>query len=157
MEVLMKFKFFDSSSSPEKQLRKTTSIIFESLFLLFFILFFVILPTIFFTHMETTNSSSWNTLEALYYVVVTITTVGFGDYVPGKAHQGNLPGKNIIYHDSAYEAITLVWAIPAIILLDIIKEKFVNWIFLNVLYPVVDQLNVVNRVIDDVNGRRVKK
>lgn len=50
------------------------------LFLLVGCLLFVLAPTFVFCHME-----GWSELEALYFVIVTLTTVGFGDYVAGKA------------------------------------------------------------------------
>ncbi|XP_066501359.1 potassium channel subfamily K member 4 [Hoplias malabaricus] len=39
---------------------------------------FVFLPTLIFQRVE-----SWNLLESAYFVVITLTTVGFGDYVAG--------------------------------------------------------------------------
>ncbi|XP_063119924.1 potassium channel subfamily K member 4 isoform X3 [Rattus norvegicus] len=48
------------------------------LFLLIGCLLFVLTPTFVFSYME-----SWSKLEAIYFVIVTLTTVGFGDYVPG--------------------------------------------------------------------------
>uniref|UniRef100_UPI00358F1E2B potassium channel subfamily K member 10-like n=1 Tax=Myxine glutinosa TaxID=7769 RepID=UPI00358F1E2B len=41
-------------------------------------LLFVALPTLIFKYIE-----QWSTLEALYFVVITLTTIGFGDYVAG--------------------------------------------------------------------------
>jgi hypothetical protein len=45
---------------------------------------FVALPAIIFKHIE-----GWSALDAIYFVVITLTTIGFGDYVAGKAF---LPG-----------------------------------------------------------------
>jgi potassium channel subfamily K protein 2 len=41
---------------------------------------FVALPAIIFKHIE-----GWSALDAIYFVVITLTTIGFGDYVAGKA------------------------------------------------------------------------
>lgn len=41
-------------------------------------LIFLAVPTFVFQRVE-----NWSILEAFYFVVVTLTTVGFGDYVPG--------------------------------------------------------------------------
>lgn len=58
------------------------------LFILFGCLLFVALPAIIFKHIE-----DWTTLEAIYFVVVTLTTIGFGDFVAGEGerrqHQDN--------------------------------------------------------------------
>ncbi|KAI4902237.1 hypothetical protein NFI96_033493, partial [Prochilodus magdalenae] len=48
------------------------------LFILFGCLLFVTLPAIIFKHIE-----GWSTLEAIYFVVITLTTIGFGDFVAG--------------------------------------------------------------------------
>lgn len=39
---------------------------------------FVTIPAFIFKHIE-----GWSTLEAIYFVVITLTTVGIGDYVAG--------------------------------------------------------------------------
>lgn len=41
-------------------------------------LVFLAVPALVFQNME-----EWSFLESLYFVVITLTTVGFGDYVPG--------------------------------------------------------------------------
>lgn len=41
-------------------------------------LIFLAVPTVVFQKVE-----NWKFLEAFYFVVITLTTVGFGDYVPG--------------------------------------------------------------------------
>ena len=44
-------------------------------------IFFIIIPAFMFSAME-----DWSFHEAIYYVFVTLTTVGFGDFVAGKSH-----------------------------------------------------------------------
>ncbi|KAM9839962.1 potassium channel subfamily K member 2b isoform 1-T1 [Aulostomus maculatus] len=48
------------------------------LFILFGCLIFVALPVVIFKHIE-----GWSTLESIYFVVITLTTIGFGDFVAG--------------------------------------------------------------------------
>uniref|UniRef100_A0A8D0AQU1 Potassium two pore domain channel subfamily K member 2 n=1 Tax=Sander lucioperca TaxID=283035 RepID=A0A8D0AQU1_SANLU len=48
------------------------------IFILFGCLIFVALPVIIFKHIE-----GWSTLESIYFVVITLTTIGFGDFVAG--------------------------------------------------------------------------
>lgn len=40
---------------------------------------FVTIPAVIFKYIE-----GWTALESIYFVVVTLTTVGFGDFVAGK-------------------------------------------------------------------------
>lgn len=49
------------------------------LFILFGCLLFVALPAFIFQHIE-----GWSTLESIYFVVITLTTIGFGDFVAGE-------------------------------------------------------------------------
>uniref|UniRef100_A0A8C4SPG8 Potassium channel, subfamily K, member 2a n=1 Tax=Erpetoichthys calabaricus TaxID=27687 RepID=A0A8C4SPG8_ERPCA len=49
------------------------------LFILFGCLLFVAIPAIIFKHIE-----GWSALESIYFVVITLTTIGFGDFVAGK-------------------------------------------------------------------------
>lgn len=63
------------------------------------VFFFVLIPAGIFTHFET-----WSYRESLYYTMVTLTTVGFGDFVPGifrSSVTGPLNG--------LYKIITVVW------------------------------------------------
>lgn len=48
------------------------------LFVLFGCVLFVALPAAIFKHIE-----GWSALESLYFVVITLTTIGFGDFVAG--------------------------------------------------------------------------
>ncbi|XP_063801036.1 potassium channel subfamily K member 4 [Pseudophryne corroboree] len=48
------------------------------LFILIGCLLFVLIPTLVFKEIE-----QWTLLEAIYFVIITLTTIGFGDYVAG--------------------------------------------------------------------------
>lgn len=54
------------------------------LFVLFGCVLFVGLPAAIFKHIE-----GWSALESLYFVVITLTTIGFGDFVAGNEHRGH--------------------------------------------------------------------
>ena len=43
------------------------------------VIFLLIIPGIVFVHLE-----GWSLLEATYFILITLTTIGFGDYNPGK-------------------------------------------------------------------------
>ncbi|XP_051903723.1 uncharacterized protein kcnk4a isoform X3 [Hippocampus zosterae] len=43
------------------------------------------------------KSEGWSFLESLYFVVITLTTVGFGDYVPDGSHAGGLFFKPLVW------------------------------------------------------------
>ncbi|XP_053568469.1 potassium channel subfamily K member 2 [Bombina bombina] len=53
-------------------------IISTVIFILFGCILFVAIPAVIFQHIE-----DWHTLDAFYFVVITLTTIGFGDYVAG--------------------------------------------------------------------------
>lgn len=59
----------------QTKIRVTSTI----LFILAGCIVFVTIPAIIFKHIE-----GWTTLESIYFVVITLTTVGIGDYVAGK-------------------------------------------------------------------------
>lgn len=66
--------------SQKRKVRPTTvRLISAVLSILIGCLIFLAVPTFVFQRVE-----NWSILEAFYFVVVTLTTVGFGDYVPGK-------------------------------------------------------------------------
>lgn len=46
------------------------------------LLLFLLLPPLLFSHME-----GWNYMEGFYFAFVTLSTVGFGDYVIGERSQ----------------------------------------------------------------------
>lgn len=65
---------------PQKHKVKPTTVrvISAVLSILIGCLIFLAVPTVVFQKVE-----DWSFLESLYFVVITLTTVGFGDYVPG--------------------------------------------------------------------------
>ena len=46
---------------------------------------YIILPTILLLFIN--NTAKWTFFECLYCVIISLTTIGFGDYVPGMAMQ----------------------------------------------------------------------
>lgn len=60
------------------------------LFILFGCLLFVALPALIFQHIE-----GWSALEAIYFVVITLTTIGFGDFVAGEGSHYFAPSISI--------------------------------------------------------------
>ncbi|XP_070818291.1 uncharacterized protein kcnk4a [Chaetodon trifascialis] len=63
----------------KRKVRPTTvRVISAVLSILIGCLIFLAVPTVVFQKVE-----DWSFLESLYFVVITLTTVGFGDYVPG--------------------------------------------------------------------------
>ena len=74
-------------------------IFFSAIFSFLYVGMFILFPAFVFYMIE-----GWSYTESMYYTVVTLTTVGFGDFVPGKQHsntseEGNSDGA---YHTSAY-------------------------------------------------------
>ncbi|XP_076015567.1 potassium channel subfamily K member 10 [Genypterus blacodes] len=68
----------------KRRVRPTTvRVISAVLSILIGCLIFLAVPTVVFERVE-----EWSFLEAIYFVVITLTTVGFGDYVPGGNQAG---------------------------------------------------------------------
>uniref|UniRef100_A0A8C4QYJ6 Potassium channel, subfamily K, member 2a n=1 Tax=Eptatretus burgeri TaxID=7764 RepID=A0A8C4QYJ6_EPTBU len=61
-------------------------IISAVLFILIGLLIFLVLPTVVFMKTE-----EWTTLESIYFVIITLTTIGFGDYVAGHNSEVSYP------------------------------------------------------------------
>ncbi|XP_030308200.1 potassium channel subfamily K member 16 [Calypte anna] len=86
----------------EKGMRKKR---IKSLTLLFFlvtgILVFLCLPSLFFQMTE-----GWSYSEGIYFAFITLSTIGFGDYVIGKKVKGKQPGRNYF---SYYRMLVAIW------------------------------------------------
>ncbi|ERE77748.1 steroid hormone receptor ERR1-like protein [Cricetulus griseus] len=83
------------------------------LFLLIGCLLFVLTPTFVFSYLE-----SWSKLEAIYFVIVTLTTVGFGDYVPGTSSR----------HNSAYQPLAWFWILFGLAYFASVLTTIGNWL-----------------------------
>ncbi|XP_017274172.2 potassium channel subfamily K member 2 [Kryptolebias marmoratus] len=83
------------------------------LFVLFGCLLFVALPTAIFKHIE-----GWSVLEALYFVVITLTTIGFGDFVAG--------GSDIEYLDY-YKPVVWFWILVGLAYFAAILSMIGDW------------------------------
>lgn len=65
----------------KKQVSQTKiRVISTILFILAGCIVFVTIPAVIFKYIE----KEWSALDSIYFVVVTLTTVGFGDFVAGK-------------------------------------------------------------------------
>ncbi|XP_061644028.1 uncharacterized protein kcnk4a isoform X2 [Phyllopteryx taeniolatus] len=77
----------------KRQVRPTTvRVISAVLSILIGCLIFLAVPTVVFQ-----KSEEWSFLESFYFVVITLTTVGFGDYVPNGSHAGRLFFKPLVW------------------------------------------------------------
>ncbi|XP_006911210.1 potassium channel subfamily K member 4 [Pteropus alecto] len=84
------------------------------LFLLVGCLLFVLTPTFVFCYVE-----GWSKLEAIYFVVVTLTTVGFGDYVAGAS-----PNQN----SAAYQPLVWFWILLGLAYFASVLTTIGNWL-----------------------------
>ncbi|KAK7910539.1 hypothetical protein WMY93_015223 [Mugilogobius chulae] len=85
------------------------------LFILAGCLVFVTLPALIFKHIE-----GWSTLEAIYFVVITLTTVGIGDYVAG----GN---QQIEYRDW-YKPLVWFWIMVGLAYFAAVLSMIGDWL-----------------------------
>ncbi|XP_051821979.1 potassium channel subfamily K member 4 isoform X1 [Antechinus flavipes] len=83
------------------------------LFLLVGCLLFVLAPMFVFRYIE-----GWSTLEALYFIIVTLTTVGFGDFVPG-TNPEQFP---------AYQPMVWFWILMGLAYFASILTMIGNWL-----------------------------
>lgn len=67
--------FFQNKQVSQTKIRVISTI----LFILAGCIVFVTIPAFIFKYIE-----GWTALESIYFVVVTLTTVGFGDFVAGE-------------------------------------------------------------------------
>ncbi|KAF6726614.1 Potassium channel subfamily K member 2 [Oryzias melastigma] len=98
----------------KREVRPTTvRVISAVLSILIGCLIFLAVPTVVFQRVE-----RWSFLESLYFVVITLTTVGFGDYVPGGANEG---GK-------IFKPLVLLWIVFGLAYFASILTMIGNWL-----------------------------
>uniref|UniRef100_A0A3B3DTC6 Potassium channel, subfamily K, member 4a n=1 Tax=Oryzias melastigma TaxID=30732 RepID=A0A3B3DTC6_ORYME len=96
----------------KREVRPTTvRVISAVLSILIGCLIFLAVPTVVFQRVE-----RWSFLESLYFVVITLTTVGFGDYVP--ANEG---GK-------IFKPLVLLWIVFGLAYFASILTMIGNWL-----------------------------
>ncbi|XP_073342355.1 potassium channel subfamily K member 10 [Pagrus major] len=97
----------------KRKVRPTTvRVISAVLSILIGCLIFLAVPTVVFWKVE-----SWTFLESLYFVVITLTTVGFGDYVPGRGHESML-----------FKLLVLLWIVFGLAYFASILTMIGNWL-----------------------------
>ncbi|XP_007943177.1 potassium channel subfamily K member 4 [Orycteropus afer afer] len=84
------------------------------LFLLIGCLLFVLTPVFVFCYVE-----GWSKLEAVYFVIVTLTTVGFGDYVAGADPKKDTP---------AYQPLVWFWILFGLAYFASVLTTIGNWL-----------------------------
>uniref|UniRef100_A0A3Q3VX17 Potassium channel domain-containing protein n=1 Tax=Mola mola TaxID=94237 RepID=A0A3Q3VX17_MOLML len=75
-------------------------------------LIFLAVPTVVFQKVE-----NWSFLESFYFVVITLTTVGFGDYVPSGGIDGMF-----------FKPLVLVWIVFGLAYFASILTMIANWL-----------------------------
>uniref|UniRef100_A0A672P784 Potassium channel, subfamily K, member 2b n=1 Tax=Sinocyclocheilus grahami TaxID=75366 RepID=A0A672P784_SINGR len=88
-------------------------VISTMLFILFGCLLFVALPAIIFKHIE-----GWSALESIYFVVITLTTIGFGDFVAG--------GSELEYLDY-YKPLVWFWILIGLAYFAAVLSMIGDW------------------------------
>ncbi|KAK2883759.1 hypothetical protein Q8A67_017396 [Cirrhinus molitorella] len=88
-------------------------VISTMLFILFGCLLFVTLPAIIFKHIE-----GWSALESIYFVVITLTTIGFGDFVAG--------GSELEYLDY-YKPLVWFWILIGLAYFAAVLSMIGDW------------------------------
>ncbi|XP_021500997.1 potassium channel subfamily K member 2 isoform X3 [Meriones unguiculatus] len=89
-------------------------IISTIIFILFGCALFVALPAVIFKHIE-----GWSALDAIYFVVITLTTIGFGDYVAG--------GSDIEYLDF-YKPVVWFWILVGLAYFAAVLSMIGDWL-----------------------------
>ncbi|KAG7461086.1 hypothetical protein MATL_G00206280 [Megalops atlanticus] len=102
-------KIFVKWNVSQTKIRVTSTV----LFILFGCLLFVTLPAIIFKHIE-----GWSALEAIYFVVITLTTIGFGDFVAG--------GSEIEYLDY-YKPVVWFWILVGLAYFAAVLSMIGDW------------------------------
>ncbi|XP_033931277.1 potassium channel subfamily K member 2-like isoform X1 [Pseudochaenichthys georgianus] len=88
------------------------------IFILFGCLIFVALPVIIFKHIE-----GWSTLESIYFVVITLTTIGFGDFVAGEKAGGSDNPEFLNY----YKPVVWFWILVGLAYFAAVLSMIGDW------------------------------
>ncbi|XP_055028170.1 potassium channel subfamily K member 2 isoform X1 [Misgurnus anguillicaudatus] len=102
-------KMFVKWNVSQTKIRVTSTV----LFILFGCLLFVAIPALIFQHIE-----GWSALESIYFVVITLTTIGFGDFVAG--------GSEIDYLDY-YKPIVWFWILVGLAYFAAVLSMIGDW------------------------------
>uniref|UniRef100_W5LX28 Potassium channel, subfamily K, member 2a n=1 Tax=Lepisosteus oculatus TaxID=7918 RepID=W5LX28_LEPOC len=103
-------KMFVKWNVSQTKIRVTSTV----LFILFGCLLFVAIPAIIFKHIE-----GWSALESIYFVVITLTTIGFGDFVAG--------GSEIEYQDY-YKPVVWFWILVGLAYFAAVLSMIGDWL-----------------------------
>ncbi|XP_034051350.1 potassium channel subfamily K member 10b [Thalassophryne amazonica] len=95
----------------QTKIRVTSTI----LFILAGCIVFVAIPTVIFKYTE-----GWTTLEAIYFVVITLTTVGIGDYVAG--------GNRKIDYRKWYKPLVWFWILVGLAYFAAVLSMIGDWL-----------------------------
>ncbi|XP_027027900.1 potassium channel subfamily K member 10b isoform X2 [Tachysurus fulvidraco] len=85
------------------------------LFILAGCIVFVTIPAVIFQHIE-----GWSTLESIYFVVITLTTVGIGDYVAG--------GDRKIEYKKWYKPLVWFWILVGLAYFAAVLSMIGDWL-----------------------------
>nr|XP_033806727.1 potassium channel subfamily K member 10 isoform X2 [Geotrypetes seraphini] len=113
--------FGKSISRVERMFRKNQvsqtkiRVISTILFVLLGCVVFVTIPVVIFQYTE-----GWTTLESIYFVVITLTTVGFGDYVAG----GNIE----INYRTWYKPLVWFWILVGLAYFAAVLSMIGDWL-----------------------------
>ncbi|GAA6109283.1 potassium channel subfamily K member 10b isoform X1 [Tachysurus ichikawai] len=95
----------------QTKIRVTSTI----LFILAGCIVFVAIPAVIFQHIE-----GWTTLESIYFVVITLTTVGIGDYVAG--------GDRKIEYKKWYKPLVWFWILVGLAYFAAVLSMIGDWL-----------------------------
>ncbi|XP_041121230.1 potassium channel subfamily K member 10-like [Polyodon spathula] len=100
----------------KKQITQTKiRVISTIMFILLGCIVFVTIPAVIFQSIE-----EWETLDSLYFVVITLTTVGFGDYVAG--------GNKIIHYREWYKPLVWFWILVGLAYFAAVLSMIGDWL-----------------------------
>ncbi|XP_068609886.1 potassium channel subfamily K member 2-like isoform X1 [Brachionichthys hirsutus] len=92
------------------------------LFILFGCLIFVALPAVIFKQIE-----GWSTLESIYFVVITLTTIGFGDFVAGEKGHFSSGGSDSPDYLNYYKPVVWFWIMVGLAYFAAVLSMIGDW------------------------------